>query len=432
VNIPLPLNILIIEGAAEARHALVKGLQDGGHRVVSMADASEYHCDKEASTFDLAFIAQDGGAEMRAVAKLRQRFPRIRVILTLPDTAASNGDPGGPDVFGTLRKPVSVECAREFARCVAGLRALEEDLAALKSAAGSAVPVPPIRPANTRMRRVMDRARQLACDAPSAPVLLRGEFGVGKRMLAHLIHQWGPHAAGPCILLRATCGDTPSSPRQAADLIRRRASRGTIVFEDIAEFTLAQQGEILALIAEEGTGVRTEGTIPPGIKIIATTSGDLSALVRKGAFRQELLSLLMDDTLYLPPLRERPEDIANLAEKMLAHFTHQYRRPEMLLEPEANLALVRYAWPGNVHELRNTLERVVLAAKKPEVGELELRLRSVPDPGYNRMGDLFSLDAMEKQHIQRVMRASSTLEEAARILQVDITTLWRKRHRYGI
>jgi NtrC-family two-component system response regulator AlgB len=102
------------------------------------------------------------------------------------------------------------------------------------------------------------------------------------------------------------------------------------------------------------------------------------------------------------------------------------------LEPEAKLALARYTWPGNVHELQNTIERVALTAKKPEIGESEFRLRLAPESGCHRSGSFLSLDATEKQQILRVMRASSTLEEAARILQVDISTLWRKRRRYGI
>ena len=186
------------------------------------------------------------------------------------------------------------------------------------------------------------------------------------------------------------------------------------------------------MIATNDAGDDPEATLPRNVKIVATTSKDLSAAAKKAEFREELLSLLMDETLYLPPLRERPEDIASMAEQMLAHFGQLYHRPELSLEPEAKLALVRYPWPGNVHELRNAIERVALTAKSRRSGKRNSACDRPRSPAAIRSGSFLSLDAMEKQQILRVMRASSTLEEAARILQVDISTLWRKRRRYGI
>ena len=146
----------------------------------------------------------------------------------------------------------------------------------------------------------------------------------------------------------------------------------------------------------------------------------------------ELLSLLQDETLYLPPLRERPEDIAGLSERMLDQFASLYHRAAPSLEADAKRALLRHSWRGNVHELRNTMERVVLTVARPQVGEADLRLAAPTDSGCSDAGGFLSLDAMEKQHILRVIGATATLEEAARILRVDITTLWRKRRRYGV
>lgn len=292
---------------------------------------------------------------------------------------------------------------------------------------GPAIPVCP--PRNTRMRRVVDRARQLAGD-PS-PLLLRGEYGVGKRTLACLIHQWGAGAPPLCAVVRAPSGGETPSPRQAAERLRQSDRRGTLLLEEIGEFSPVQQDEIVELLAQDAGG-DSAGTSRTGIKLLATTSRDLAAAARKGVFREDLLSLLMDQDLYLPPLRERPEDIACLAEQMLAYFGSLHHRADMSLSPEAQAALLRHAWPGNAHELRNAIERAVLTARNPEIDEGEFRLRLAPDAAGSRAGAFLSLDAMERQHILRVVRAAPTLEEAARILQVDITTLWRKRRRYGI
>ena len=423
------LEILVIEPEAAARQALVEGLQGAGHRIAPFADASECLRDPVSGMFDLAFIPQDAGTTRHALARLHQRYPRMRFVLTTDATRPEVGQ-SGQEVVGCVSKPVPVEYAQHMARCVAELRALEDDLADLRGSIGLAESLPIIHPHNTRMRRVADRARQLAGNP--APLLLCGEFGVGKRLLAGLIHQWGPHADSPCVVVRAASANPVSSPRDAAVRLRQSESGGTLVFEEIGEFTVAQQDEILGLIAVHDAGDDPGATLPRNVKIVATTSKDLSMAARKGEFREELLSLLMDETLYLPPLRERPEDIASMAERMLAYFGQLYHRPELSLEPEAKLALARYTWPGNVHELRNAIERVALTAKKPEIGESDFRLRPAPESGCFRSGSFLSLDATEKQQILRVMRASSTLEEAARILQVDISTLWRKRRRYGI
>jgi NtrC-family two-component system response regulator AlgB len=430
-TIEQPLDILVIEQENVTRQTLVDGLQGAGRRIANYADTSECMRDSAPTNFDLAFIPQDGNNSRIALAKLHQRCPHLRVVLTVKDGVTPDINCGGNEVVGCVRKPMPVEHAQQLVRCVAELRGMEEELAELRSSMGLATPIPVVRPFNTRMRRVTDRARRSAGDR--SPLLLRGEFGVGKRVLAGLIHEWGPHPKSQCILVNAaTKPGGVTSPRAAAERLRRADSQGTLIFEEIGEFTCAAQDEIRGLVAAgDGVNDSDEG-LPTGVKIVATTSHDLSAAAQKGKFHEELLSLLMDEALYLPPLRERQEDIVNLAERMLAHFCPLYHRPAMTLEPEAKLAMARHPWPGNIHELRNSIERVVLAAHRPEIGEAELRLRPVSDSGCNGTGNYLSLDAMEKQHILRVMRAASTLEEAARILHVDITTLWRKRQRYGV
>jgi len=407
-TIDQPLDILVIEQEPSARQALVEGLQSAGHRIAPFADAAECVRHAMPALFDLAFISQDAGLSRGTMAKLRHRCPHMRVVLALPDTAAMDAESVGQEIVGCVHKPVPLEYAQQLARCVAELRTMEEALAEGRVAAALASPVPIVAPRNTRMRRVLERARQLA-SAP-APLLLRGEFGVGKRVLASLLHQWGPHPEAPLILVRAHSADALLSPREAAERLRHSDVRGTLVFEEIGEFTLAQQGEILDLIAARTTGDHPDETLPPGVRIVATTSEDLSVAAKQGAFHAGLLSFLMDEELYLPPLRERPEDITALSEQMLAHFSHLYHRPGLSLEADAKLALERYPWPGNVHELRNALERVVLTTRKPQIGESDFRLRPAAEPGQNRTGSFLSLDAMEKQHIQRVMRASSTLD----------------------
>jgi two-component system, NtrC family, response regulator AlgB len=296
-----------------------------------------------------------------------------------------------------------------------------EEMSNMRVALAQAAVMPLVHPRNTRMRRVMDRARHLA--ANSTPILLGGETGVGKRVLAQWIHEWGLRPNSSCVFVSAASSDPWPANVESSDF------QGTVVFEGVGEFSLEQQARIWAMLCSHQD---QDDSAQAPIKILATTSEDLHHAARKGQFREDALSLLMDESLYLPPLRERPEDIAMLADHLIAHFGRMYHRPKLCLEAEARLALARYSWPGNLDEFRNALERVAITSKKDHVGEAEFRLRQTADSGCGRTGEYLSLDALEKQQILRVIRAAPTLEEAARILKVDISTLWRKRRRYGI
>ena len=222
-TIEQPLEILVIEPEAAARQALVEGLQGAGHRIAPFADASECLRDPMSGMFDLAFIPQDAGTTRHALARLHQRYPRMRFVLTTDATKPEVGQ-SGQEVVGCVSKPVPVKYAQQMARCVAELRAMEDDLADLRGSIGLAESLPIIHPHNTRMRRVTDRARQLAGDP--APLLLCGEFGVGKRRMADqyfvdrlLALLLGDAKAGRGVALRVDVDDQ--------DLLAHGRERGT-------------------------------------------------------------------------------------------------------------------------------------------------------------------------------------------------------------
>jgi NtrC-family two-component system response regulator AlgB len=136
--------------------------------------------------------------------------------------------------------------------------------------------------------------------------------------------------------------------------------------------------------------------------------------------------------LQIPPLRERPEDILRLARRFLGFFAKAARRKPQQLSPAAENALVAYGWPGNIRELRNTIERAVILWPaeiiEPEALPAHISAQSKTHPP--EIGGNFSLEAIEREHISRVLARSATLEEAAAILGIDASTLWRKRKKY--
>jgi NtrC-family two-component system response regulator AlgB len=159
--------------------------------------------------------------------------------------------------------------------------------------------------------------------------------------------------------------------------------------------------------------------------------------VRNGRFREDLFYRL-NVTLTLPALQERPEDILLLAHHYLSIFSQKQRRHRLTFSPAAELAMQRHAWPGNLRELRNAVERAVILGSRELIdpGDLGLATAALSDTQtprpVPRVGDLISIDALEREHIARIVAQAPSLESAARILDIDATTLQRKRKRYGL
>jgi NtrC-family two-component system response regulator AlgB len=168
------------------------------------------------------------------------------------------------------------------------------------------------------------------------------------------------------------------------------------------------------------------------VRIVAATNLDLEAEVKAGRFREDLLFRLDVVEVTVPPLRERPEDLLPLARSFLAFFARAARRPIPELSPAAERVLAAYPWPGNVRELRNAIERAVILSAGQVVEPEGLPERIAAQAGgAPALGGDFTLEEVEKEHLLRVLARAPTLEDAARILGIDASTLWRKRKRYG-
>ena len=168
------------------------------------------------------------------------------------------------------------------------------------------------------------------------------------------------------------------------------------------------------------------------MRILAATNLNLEEMVREGRFREDLLYRLNVITLNLPPMRERPEDVVALAERFLAFFVKSYGRPARGFSDAAIAALRSYRWPGNVRELRNVVERASIICPQPMIEVSHLGLADQNINNAPRIGEALSLEELEKAHISGVLSTSDTLEQAARILGIDASTLYRKRKQYGL
>jgi NtrC-family two-component system response regulator AlgB len=212
------------------------------------------------------------------------------------------------------------------------------------------------------------------------------------------------------------------------------AQGGTLFLDEVAELPPALQAKLLRFVQDrEFERVGDSRTRTADVRLVAATHRDLEAEVAAGRFREDLFYRLNVIEVVVPPLRERREDILPMARRFAAFFAGGMRRLVPDLSPAAEEMLMQYAWPGNVRELRHAMEHALLLwpapTLEPEAFPDRVGARRRLD---TRVGDDVSLDALEREHILKVLLRAPKLEDAARILGIDVSTLWRKRKKYGV
>jgi two-component system, NtrC family, response regulator AlgB len=307
--------------------------------------------------------------------------------------------------------------------------------------------LPLLESRNPEMSNLLAAAERAATG--DANILLTGESGTGKYVLARQIHSWSPRRERPFVAVNcATVTDQMlrrellGQPRPAVvgtvnDHTKRleAARNGTAFFYEVAELTSTLQALLLQFIQEQF--LEAVDYSPPmglGVRIIAASSRNIDAEVAAARFREDLYYRLNVITLELLPLRERIQDILPLARWMLKQARSGSRGKEFILSPEAAEALVDYRWPGNIRELRNALQCAVTLAHTNTIvlDDLPSSIYQAASGRLNTSGTGARLKEREREYIQRVLAETRTLDEAAMILGIDVTTLWRKRKRWGI
>ena len=398
--------------------------------------------------YDLAFVDLRLGdtSGLDLLPKLLGEAPNLRVVVITAygtiDNAVEAVKRGAMDY---LPKPFTPAQIRLLVDKAAAERALLWRISNLEGRLEEAAPEIDLDTDSARVRSTIEIAVRAA--ASDAPVLLRGESGTGKSVLARMIHSTSPRGRRPFVVVNCP---TLSEELLASELfghargaftgaIRDQAGRveaaegGTLFLDEIGEIAPALQAKLLRFLEEkEFERIGENKTRRADVRMIAATNRDLEDHVRKGLFREDLLYRLNVIDLKLPALRERPEDILRLARRFLAFFAKAVRRQTPELSKAAEQALRAYSWPGNIRELRNTIERAVILwpaqVIEPEAFPAHIAAGAASSLPY--LGGEFSLDAIEKEHITRVLARTQTLEEAAAILGIDASTLWRKRKKY--
>ncbi len=449
------MRILIVDDEPNIRKTLRLALESSGSSVEEAANASQALRLIERSSFDLAFVDLRLGHEsgLDLLEAFASASPRVAVVIVTAYASIDSAvDAMRRGAFDYLPKPFTPGQIRAVLERLGRHRSLQNRLTELEEQIRREFPEVALDAGDPAVRGVLDQARKVS--ATDAAVLLRGESGTGKGVLAHAIHAWSRRSRGPFV--------TISCPSLNADLLESvlfghargsftgaisdtegkvaAAEAGTLFLDEVGDLPLPLQPKLLRFLQERRyERVGETRTRTADVRLIAATNRDLDAAAAAGAFREDLLFRLNVVELTMPPLRGRT-DLLSLAEHLLSFLAGQLGKKIDGFTEDARQALLQYAWPGNLRELRNAIERAVIFATTPVIDRGDLPGRVAERTGREpwnatplvEVGQPVALERLETEHIRLILERTPSREDAARILGIDPSTLYRKRKQLGL
>jgi two-component system, NtrC family, response regulator AlgB len=442
------MRILIIDDEENIRRATVVVLEAIGHETVSVENAAAALKQVENSSFDIAFLdlKLNGESGLDLLPELLKINPQLDVIVFTAyasiETAVEAMRRGAADY---IPKPFTPEHIRQVLGRLISARKLRGRVAELESRLSTEALTMDLTTSEPAMQKALDLAFKAA--ATPATILLLGESGTGKSVVARALHEKSPQRENAFV--------TVSCPSLSRELLESElfghakgaftgavsdqlgkvalANGGTLFLDEIGEMPLEIQPKLLRLLQEKE--YERLGEAKPrraNVRVISATNRNLEKAVQEGRFREDLYYRLHVIAVQIPPLRERPGDLLKIAERYLQFFSKQCGKRLNGFSREAEAVLQQYTWPGNLRELRNVIERTVILSDAGEIDRLDLPEKLSqssplsPVPGV-QIGARVWLKEIETEHISRVMKQAATMSEAARILGITRDTLHRKK-----
>lgn len=404
----------------------------------------------------LTDLRMDGMSGLDLLGKVREYFPTATVVVMTAygtiDTAVAAMKSGAYDY---LLKPFTPEQLEHLVERIEEFRRLREENTKLRDQVDAMSEPSAIVTMNPRMQKLLDMAKKVA--VTDSTILITGESGTGKTLLAKLMHDASVRAKGPFAVVNCATLSENLLESELFGHIRgaftgavkdkmgrlQVADTGTVFLDEIGEVSPSLQTKLLRFLQErEFERVGDTKTIRVDVRIIAATNKDLEREVKEGRFREDLYFRLNVIDLHMPSLRQRPEDILTLADQLLNRSFISTSRKSRPIDDSAKRAIMGYGWPGNIRELKNALERAAILCTGDQVTleDLPDRVLEHTQSPQSQMSHSMtamtpsdvSLEDLEKQHIRHVLSTATTLEEAASILGINLSTLWRKRRRYSL
>lgn len=449
------LSILIVDDDPSLRQVMSMQLEEMGYRAVAASSGDEalHILGSETVALVITDYRMPGMNGLELLEKIRPEYPLLPVIMITAFGSIGNAvEAIKAGAFDYISKPIDFDQLAIVVRRALEHHTLLEEVQALRSMLDQKFGFQSIIGRSKPLLRVLEQAARAA--QSKATVLIRGETGTGKELLARAIHANSPRRTKPFVTIN--CGAIPKELMEselfghvrgsftgavAHKLGRAEAADGgTLFLDEIGELLPDLQVKLLRLVQEgEIEKVGSPASRKVDVRIIAATHRNLEALIEDGQFREDLYYRISVIPLELPPLRERGEDVAELAEYFFLRCREKHGRPELVLPPALLPCFTSWHWPGNVRELENVIERLVVLAPGPEItlNDLPEHLRGGRRPVGTLDLDIppqgISLEAVERHLIlQALRRADWNQSQAARLLDISRKTLIYRMEKYGL
>lgn len=444
--------ILLVDDEENIRITMSRFLTARDYEVKSVASGPEALAVLNTWTPELMItdLRMDGMTGLELIEKVRKAHPDLTIVIMTAyasvETAVAAMKYGAYDY---VTKPFTPDQISHLLSRIEQVRGLSRENAELKQVIQDIREPEEFESKNAKVQQLFEMAKRVA--ASQSTVLVTGESGTGKSVLAKWIHKHSSRSHQPFVdvncatlsenlleseLFGHVKGSFTGAVRDKVGRLKV-ADGGTVFLDEIGDISLQLQTKLLRFLQDrqfEPVGSTKTETVD--VRIVAATNRNLDTAVRSGAFREDLFYRLNVIEFKMPSLRERTEDIASLAELLIRRSCTETSRAPLRFSPEVMSIFSTYRWPGNIRELKNTIERAVVLARanQVEVADLPDRLLDpiLPLPPQAATQPNMSLEDLERQYIQETLVRSSTLEEAASILGINLSTLWRKRRRYNL
>ena len=443
-------NILIAEDEDLMRAILTRLLEEEGYRVHAVSNAEEalerFASEDIAVTLtDIRMTGMDGLALLDHIKSIDAEA--LVIVMTAYSSVDSAVAALRKGAYDYVTKPFVNEDLLQSIKNALRQRELFRENRSLRRELGGRYSFSEIIGTSPALHAVFRLVEKVA--PTSTNILIQGESGTGKELIARAIHHNSPRALRPFVAVN--CGAIPETLLESELFghtkgaftgavtnklgLFRSAEGGTVFLDEVGEISAAMQVRLLRALQEhEVAPLGSSASIAFDARIICATNRDLEKEVSEGRFREDLFYRLNVIEIYLPPLRERREDIPLLTRSFITRTAHEQQRDEKPIEPAAMSALINYSWPGNVRELQNAIERAfTLSNEEIDLASLPPRVRDAASSAPMRDPDGLrpTLEEIERRHIfETLASVNQDKARAANILGIDLSTLYRKLKRY--
>ncbi len=438
--------ILIVDDELSVRKSLEEWFREDGFQVETAEDGEAALRKMPAGPYDIIVVdLKMPGMDGMTLQKRVREIDRDAAIIILTAYAsvetAVEALKGG--AFDYITKPVDPDDLSHVVQNAMRQKELAEENLRLKEKVSELNLPAPIVGESPKMRHVLELLHTVA--ETDSTVVIRGESGTGKELIARAIHAQSRRRFFPIVAVN--CGSIPETLLESelfghekgaftGAQYRRKgkielAHGGTLFLDEIGDISPKMQIDLLRVLeTKRFTRLGGDQDVTSDFRLVCATNKDLEKLVEERSFREDLYYRINVFTIQLPPLRERADDILALARHFVEKYARAMAKPPRTFLPEAETAMLAYRWPGNVRELENAVERAMVIGQGPTI-----RRDDLPLPVDNNSKDPkdLSLDALEKEHIERVLaQQDGNVTRSATVLGIDRATLYNKIKRYGI